>query len=617
MAHLAMASGEVDTIFSSMYGGYCGGAAVLPPPVVMNTTFWDDEKINSTVTDKYVRQQLPESLRKKLEEPMDSGAGLTDSTYLEWILERTKKIFLILSELGCAEKIFDLIDGSAGAWDDWDLPITPGNLEDTMLGPNVEKKFYKKQYLFLLQNLDAGQHIDYLEDEIIPLETVFRPTTGRGAPILDKVYYPRHRDVFYSRKRIPLATYENPEGMVRGEFMEEIHALKRLSHPHIVSLHASYTHQDNGYLLLYPFLELNLKSFLNYPPSTFKLLPKDKRRLTLFDWMHCLTDAVAFLSESGIEHNSIKPSSVIIDPQTWQIYLSDIGIISYNLAVKDNASFWAGAQTNQTPTADIEAYEYGAPELWIRTLTTHENAQNSSSSLLGNGRTKRHHTNPALDLSPPLSPVHESSATFTTTSSDRSIRLGSWTSRPSATRERADVFSLGCIFLDLLSFHAKKKPSAFIFHRTAKNRRPREGAPPDASFHSNLPQVELWMDQLEKHAGKKQDRVMADALAVVREMLEPQPAVRASIRRTEQNLYRVVLGLEQNCTPHCGAGNSILGGGVDPGGNDRMKRLTTVSSSTTGRSKSTNSGKRTTSSSFGSFFSRNKDKHSKDDGYED
>src|SRR5690242_12166947 len=142
MAQLTMVDPSRDIIFSSMYGGYTGsGQSVLPPAVVLTSSFWDDQKIDSTVTTLYIKQKLPnDTLRRKLEEPIDVSGELTDSTFLEWIQERAKKLFLILSELGCAAKIFDLIDGSTGAWEDDDLPLSSRSLERMRLGANLEKK---------------------------------------------------------------------------------------------------------------------------------------------------------------------------------------------------------------------------------------------------------------------------------------------------------------------------------------------------------------------------------------------------------------------------------------------------------------------------------------------
>ena len=107
-----------DALFNSFYGGYVGGGA-LPPPVVLTNDFWDNHKIDSTVTVRYIELNLNDTQRLKLTQPLDGG--LTDCTYGEWIFERAKKLFLILTELGAGDQIFKLIDQSLS---DDDLPLS-------------------------------------------------------------------------------------------------------------------------------------------------------------------------------------------------------------------------------------------------------------------------------------------------------------------------------------------------------------------------------------------------------------------------------------------------------------------------------------------------------------
>ncbi len=94
MAQLTLVNGQRDNVFNSMYGGYTGHVN-LPPSILLNSNFWDDQKIEETVTERYVRQSISEGpLRKKLDEPLAFGEGLTELTYCEWIMERTKKMYV-------------------------------------------------------------------------------------------------------------------------------------------------------------------------------------------------------------------------------------------------------------------------------------------------------------------------------------------------------------------------------------------------------------------------------------------------------------------------------------------------------------------------------------------
>ncbi|KAL7267822.1 hypothetical protein RUND412_009574 [Rhizina undulata] len=518
-------------VFNSMYG-YGAFGPQLPPPVVLTTTFWDDQKIQETVNIRFLREKLlHDSARKKLDSQLTFGEGLTESTYSEWILEHTKRFFLIFLELGCPEKIFDIIDES---WDDEDLPLSMDSIARLNLGSSVEKKFSKKQYQFLVRDLKKGGHVDYDDEELVPLEILGQRHPGRSASSIDKVYFPRQRDVFYTRKRVLLG--DDPDPLQVDSLMAEIDAMKYTSHPHIVSLHSSYTHQGACYMIISPCIELNLRHFLQYPPIAFKNLPKDQRRRIVFNWMHCLADALAYLSEKGFSHGKIQPSTIIIEPTTHHIFFAEIGgnpkrgnPASINMGPLDMASH------AKVPTGDVEAYEYGAPEQWLRSLASHESTSPPSNTVLS-GRGYRRTSHTSVETSP---------------TSSSSIHLGQWTKVTSAP-SKSDTFSLGCIFLDILTFVFKRKASAFSAHRCTKNRRSRESAPPDASFHANIGQVESWMDILEKDAKKKGYVGFTQVIDLCREMLQREPGLRQEPRVISDRLYRIALPAVKPEMPHCG-----------------------------------------------------------------
>lgn len=327
-----------DALFNSFYGGYVGGGGALPPPVVLNNDFWDDHKINTTVTVRYIELHLNDTQRLKLTQPLDGG--LTDCTYGEWILERAKKLFLILTELGASDWIFNLIDQS---WSDDDLPLSAECLAKMDLGPSLEKKFAKKQHLYLLRDLNSGSHVDYEEYEHVPIEVIIQPGAASPAP-MEKVYFPRQRDKFFTRRRIPLG--DNMGEVSEHTFMAEISRMKSLSHPNIVGIHSTYTYQECGYILHTPTLEATLKSFLIYPTAHFRALPRPSQKKTLLTWLHQLASALYFLHINGITHSDLRPSTITVDTSTSALLLTDLGTLP--------------RPGNADPK---ETYEYSPPEL--------------------------------------------------------------------------------------------------------------------------------------------------------------------------------------------------------------------------------------------------------------
>jgi len=537
---------NVDTsrhdMFTAMYGGYAGNGTLHAPPTTApnSISFWDEQQIQETLTPSFIRRNIPDSLRRQLDEPLGFGDGLTESTYAEWIVERSRKLFIILVEIGAPEKIFDLIDGS---WDDDDLPITPANLGPGGLplgGLALEKKFIKKQRLLMVRDLEPGSHVEYSEEEVVPLEVIHhRLPSSRSQSSVDKVYFPRQREVYYSRRRVPIGDISTSTCISREIFMEELHTMRFTTHSHIVAIHATYTQEDVGYIILSPPVDQTLKSFITTTPQSFKALPKDRRKFLLMDWLHCLSDALAFLHEEGIAHRDLKPSSIIVD-SAYRIYLADIG----NAKVLE-----------PKPTMDVERYEYGAPELWVRKMASHDSsAPTSGVTVSGRLRVRRRPSGASSpESTSPTSPVFE-----------KPVHLGTWKNPTTTDRGywNSDIFSLACIFADILTFYTKRKASSFSSHRSSGSRRPRGSAPPDVSFHANMGQVESWLDGIEKRAKDKRDDTLIASLELVRDMFQRDPLLRPSSRRVEKELYKIILGMTDEELPHCGMHTIV---GIDAG----------------------------------------------------
>ncbi|KAJ8129898.1 hypothetical protein O1611_g3732 [Lasiodiplodia mahajangana] len=110
--------GQRDTTQLSLKPLLTGRNATFPVEWEV-TMWWDTSLIETTVTRQFVCSHLIPEEVERLDQPLGFGDGLTDGTYWEWI-EKAKRIFLILADLGIPDQIFGIIDDS---WDDNDLPI--------------------------------------------------------------------------------------------------------------------------------------------------------------------------------------------------------------------------------------------------------------------------------------------------------------------------------------------------------------------------------------------------------------------------------------------------------------------------------------------------------------
>ncbi|KAL3428163.1 protein kinase [Phlyctema vagabunda] len=469
--------------------------------------WWDEERVEATVDRDYVLAQLitPEE-RNRLDDKVAFGSSLTDSTYFNWIETKAKRLFLILVELGLPEQIFGVIDDS---WDDDDLPIPLEQVDRLQLTYNrnlkVEKRFYYKQFHFLLRSLDKGDHLMFDEFEIIPLEPASRRAVNAVLQTnVDKVNLPGRPDDIFLRRRVPLGT---TGGSIKQEdFLSKIRKLKGVEYRHLTNIWASYQHQDNAYLLLHPVFDSNLKSFLTTTPQSFKIKPKSERRVLLLSWLCCLAEALSFLHSKEVSHGNIKPSNIMLDEDNG-IYFGETSMIPECTTSGEKKGF------------EQEAYIYSAPEErqlpaasapQIIRKTARKSLINTKSSVSPTSPTFPELEGIFMPKSPPPSP-------------ENIVRFDP---------RMADIFSLGAIFVEILTCLMKRTSKQFSNLRASKNKTAgRGGGPPDSSFHKNRPQVMQWLDTLVKEASKKEDKIfrgVQQVLILALDMLDPVPTQRPS-----------------------------------------------------------------------------------------
>ena len=478
------------------------------------TAWWSNERISTTVNAAYIERELESKhLVDKVHRVLAFGDGLTDDTYLDWILERSPRFFLILNEIGVPEKIFEIIDKSFA---DDDLPLSQDTLWDLNLfggrSETLDKKFHREQFNFLIQELEPGGHVEYGDWEVVPVEPfVKRPGIAKTN---DKVYV--HGNL-YTRKKI---TVFDDDSIDEVQFIMHLKSLSTLRHPHLVSIWSTYSQENCIYILLSPATETTLKSFLEEQPKAFKSLEKADRREILLTWTHCLAAALAYLHDRGFTHQTVRPGTITVDHNN-KIYLGDYSALK-NLAADESPNSYNG-----------DMYDHAAPENWLRKPRLHEVAA-LKTILPGGGRTSRRipkapTAERQISLPLPSTPVNTTRTNSKSGSSDSSTNASrprnalittfapterrtstsSSTNSHNSKPEAADVFSLTTVLITLLSMILQHTPKTFASHRSRLNRQAGRGnAPPDASFHKNLNQVEKWLDMLAKEAGQREKKDM-------------------------------------------------------------------------------------------------------------
>ncbi|CAG8908427.1 unnamed protein product [Penicillium egyptiacum] len=367
--------------------------------------WWPEERIKSTLSAKYIVSRLrPENIPRLFELP-DWGEGLTSETYMEWILTKAGRVFMILDAIGIPDRIFALVDESC---DDDDLPVAEHSIDLLHLSPHgedlaLETSFFHAQWRFLVRGIAEGEHVVYTENEGVPVEAV-RTNTSSGIhgrdDTVDRVVLAGSVCRVYMRTQVQVGGA--PYFFSSDEVLAEIHNLKSLSHQHIVSVYASYLKDDSvSVLFTGATADRNLHSFLTDEPMSFKRLDKEQRRQILITWPHCLASAVSWLHARGHSHGAIRPSNIFVDAN-FHICLGQFQALD---------SLLAPPHVN-----DLEAYNYSAPERWTRSpapVVPQKPPQPAQTLHPSGGRTKRRQRPARLVLaplneseSPPVSPDH-------------------------------------------------------------------------------------------------------------------------------------------------------------------------------------------------------------------
>ncbi|KAI7533485.1 kinase-like protein, partial [Hortaea werneckii] len=515
---------------------------------------------------------------------------------MEWILDRAKRLFLILAEIGVPDQIFGCIDDS---WDDDDLPVSMENVKNLELAydndDELNKKFYETQFVYLLRELRMGAHIDYGPNEHIPMDYVNTLPPAVSLQVWDRISFPGRPDSIFMRRKYALTDKETGQSL-RQSFMQDIRQANALRHEHIANVWASYTSEDAGYILSDFVGEHTLSTFIDHrTPMQFMRIPVAQRPGLLLEWIHCLSDALASLHHRGTAHAAIRPSNILIDHDN-HIAFADVGALR---------TFQRGKKPQKT-----ETYDYAAPESQVSkapivvpssppvsSIPAFNRLRKMSSSTSGSstdpstGSSTRSnslcHTAPTSPAASPRSMVKGRSNSFTTTisaafsssplpthsssssrnfsrhmlsnepcpypsvpTSPRTIQSQMSMPRicsalpnpdflqdlPEAAPEMSDIYSLACVFLDILTFLLRGKLNDFVRFRgspiaTSPSDRTKGKVRLDHSFHCNPEKVEAWIDTLREESERRSEEVfrgMPDLLRLIQRMMAQNALLRPS-----------------------------------------------------------------------------------------
>lgn len=583
--------------------GYAGHS-VLTPHAAIQQIWWTEARIAEKVTPEFVKSKLRPEARANLNFAIGFGDGLTDDTYMEWILSRAKRLFLILVECAVPEQIFGIVDDS---WDDDDLPISLEDVSRLAQRDYRLGKFHTVQFQFLLRQLKEGSHIDYAPNEVVPLDYIQRLPPAAALQRWSRVHMPKAPERIYVRRKMSLD--ENDETRpTKGQFLADVETAQSIKNGHIAQVYATYTAKNAAYFLT-PFVaEHTLKSFIDFrTPASMQKMGKAQRCAILLQWLHCLADAVCCIHSNGLCHSAITPSNILVDVDN-KIAFSDIGSLKsvqtdkrtdpnegYNYSApeahtslhededeneilaplkpksrffhrrkKSNESKATSSSSNSSSSrgqsyvgresylssrTSIDSQATYLPSRTNTHATTASSLRSSTMTRVSSTSAESHKSIPprtpsasaqswsaTSDTSSSLSSIVSLYASNTTTALPRSLA-------PPAISEKADIFSLGCIYIDILTFALSPKHSSTFAKlrstKLARSTRAQKGfrstrsmrpvGKVDSSFHANLAKVGEWLEAIEREAFDREEppfRSYPRLLSLVRAMVQVNPSLR-------------------------------------------------------------------------------------------
>ena len=530
--------------------GY-GGHSLVTPHHQLQQVWWTEERIDEKVNHDFVTARLQPREREWLNRPVGFG-DLTDDTYLEWILEKARRLFLILVEIGEADRIFAVVEKS---WDDDDLPLSMDDIDQLALAnrrdDQANARFYQTQFSFLLRVLGPGVHVDYASNEQIPLEYVMGLPPAVSLQQWSRVHLPKKPHEVYVRRKFAMGDQESTFAF-EEDYIMDVESAQMVEHEHIAPVWASYTSKNFGYTLTNFVGQHTLKTFIDHrEPPQYKKLPKPERRQLLLNWMLCLTDAIATLHRNGFCHSDIRPSNILIDERN-HIAFSDIASLS---------TF----QRDKRPDP-MDVYVYAAPETQ-NAVDAFEPDRVAPPPVIG-ARRKPSIASKSSSGSSNSSGSRQKLTKSPTTNEFSGFNFGFKRNKQPAQRQRsrvheteqADVYMLGCVFVEIITFMMKRKQNDFIKHRSSKQKeRVNAGGKntrTDSSYHANMDKIGTWMDTLETSASAfehEELQAIPPILAIVRTMLSRNPHMRPSAREIHTQLTDILLTNTSMPDIHCGA----------------------------------------------------------------
>lgn len=166
-----------------------------------------------------------------------------------------------------------------------------------------------------------GQHVEFPAGETVPLEHIDNLGSSASA-IVDRV---RCRRIVLARK-----TMRCPRKWAQADALNEVEHLQWLRHAHIVQLIGTYVQNRTFVVLMYPAADCDLRKFMEdtndlrtttsgVKPPSHPSAEYSRRLSALASFPGCLSSALAFIHSRTTKHADIKPANILVKRRAYEV----------------------------------------------------------------------------------------------------------------------------------------------------------------------------------------------------------------------------------------------------------------------------------------------------------
>lgn len=350
-------------------------------------------------------------------------------------LTKMGMICLILTGMGQQQLLEDFLDSEKC---DDDLHLSKEQLQLILREQhlNYAKIFLSEQYRAKPRRWEDDDHVEMEDEEPLPL--IQDKIYGNGSyGIVLRVLDPAS-NTFYALKKQIIGQRESINVRARDHIKDEMDRLKRLQHKHVIKLVKSYERADSIGLLLTPAATCDLDALLNrFRKNNFNTRKdcEDQKwlRPVFLKAFGCLSQGLAYIHGQNIRHKDIKPRNILYDMARGEndedrFLWADFGL-AYDYSATGNS---------KTDSDKIYSKRYAAPEILTASI--------------GHVRTERRASTMGLDR---IVENGEISSNFKLNAPEEKILSSFKEEGDTSHGRKTDIFSLGCVFLEILAVLVK------------------------------------------------------------------------------------------------------------------------------------------------------------------